>query len=143
SLLDTELILFFTLLLILCEFGFRRVGTSRAFFIAPMLLCAGMTALSVRFTAGNRFLRYCGRRALYLYLVQEPVLRLLQQLEAAPEGFLRRTFPAIFDSYGRMNVYVYIAIAVVWTFAAAECFAQMWKLTERIGSTWKKKKNSV
>ncbi len=144
TLLNTELILTFALLLILNEMGFRRTGTARAFFTAPLFLCAGMTVLSARFTAGNRFLRWCGRRALYLYLVQEPVLRLLQQLEAAPEGFLRKTFPSLFDLYGRINVYVYIAIAILFIFAAAECFAQLWKLAERgAAALWKKRKRSV
>lgn len=142
SLLRSELIVVFALLTALCELGFRR-GNPRAFYPAPLFLCAGIAVLSAQFKAGNRLLNYCGKRALYLYLVQEPVLRVMQYCEAKPGGFLRTALPALYRPDGRMNAYVYTALAFLLIFAAAEIFARVWTLFETGVGKWKKRKNSA
>ncbi len=129
------------LLLTLSELGYHR-GKPWAFLPAPAFLCCALTVLSVYLRPKHPVFAYCGKRALYLYLVQEPVLRILQQLEAGPLGHLRSALPFLFRADGRMNLYVYALIAIPMIFFTAELFARLWDAVGK-GLPWKKKENSA
>lgn len=138
KLLSIVLSAIFLLLTVLFDLWSRK-GKPNAFLPAPILMCAAISTLSTRLTAGNRFLKHCGSRALYLYLVQEPVLRLLQHLESLPNESLRRALPFLFrPEGGRIHLYAYLFFAFVAIFLCAECFIRI----ERIGSKWLKRKKS-